>query len=112
MTGDQSRQLSVGDRVCWGAATTDLGTVTERNWGGITIKWDNRSKQGVFTTTWLRWGWCRSKKFDRLSIMAAFSRIFSTRTLSLIAVVLSTAVTMKALSVLYDFSWAVALTTE
>jgi hypothetical protein len=47
MTGDQSRTLSVGDRVCWGATKTDLGTVTEKNWAGVTIKWDNRSKQDI-----------------------------------------------------------------
>jgi hypothetical protein len=47
MTGDQSRALKVGDRVCWGTTTTDLGTVTERNWAGVTVKWDNRSEQAI-----------------------------------------------------------------
>ena len=47
MIGDQSRTLRVGDRVCWGAATTDLGTVTEKNWAGVTVKWDNRSEQAI-----------------------------------------------------------------
>jgi hypothetical protein len=48
MTGDQSRLLlNVGDRVCWGATTTDLGTVTEKNWAGVTVKWDNRSEQAI-----------------------------------------------------------------
>jgi hypothetical protein len=41
MTGDQSRGLTVGDRVCWGATTTDLGTVIETDWAGVSIKWDN-----------------------------------------------------------------------
>jgi hypothetical protein len=41
MTGDQSRLLKVGDRVCWGATTTDLGTVVETAWNGVTIKWDD-----------------------------------------------------------------------
>ena len=41
MTGDQSRQLHVGDRVRWGAATTDLGTVIETDWAGVSINWDN-----------------------------------------------------------------------
>ena len=42
MTGDQSRTLSVGDRVCWGATTTtDLGTVIETAWNGVTINWDD-----------------------------------------------------------------------
>jgi hypothetical protein len=47
MTGEQSRLLKVGDRVCWRSSTTDLGTVTETNWAGVTIKWGNRSEQSV-----------------------------------------------------------------
>ena len=47
MTGNQSRTLKVGDRVRWGATTTDLGSVTETNWAGVTIKWDNRNEQGI-----------------------------------------------------------------
>jgi hypothetical protein len=41
MTGNQSRTLSVGDRVCWGDTTTDLGTVVGTSWSGVTIKWDD-----------------------------------------------------------------------
>ena len=41
MTGDQSRLLKVGDRVCWGATITDLGTVVETSWSGVTIDWDD-----------------------------------------------------------------------
>jgi hypothetical protein len=41
MTGDQSRLLRLGDRVYWGGATTDLGTVIGTSWSGITIDWDN-----------------------------------------------------------------------
>ena len=41
MTGDQSRLLKVGDRVRWGATTTDLGTVVETTWSGVTINWDD-----------------------------------------------------------------------
>ena len=41
MTGDQSRLLKVDDRVCWGATTTDLGTVAANGWGGVMIKWDD-----------------------------------------------------------------------
>jgi hypothetical protein len=26
---------------------TDLGTITETNWAGVTIKWDNRSVQTI-----------------------------------------------------------------
>ena len=40
MTGDQSRLLKVRDRVRWGATTTDLGTVVETTWNGVTIDWD------------------------------------------------------------------------
>jgi hypothetical protein len=40
MTGDQSRLLKVGDRVCWGVTTTDLGTVVGTAWSGVTIDWD------------------------------------------------------------------------
>jgi hypothetical protein len=45
MTGDQSRLLKVGDRVRWNANKNDQGTVSEKNWAGVTIKWDNRSEQ-------------------------------------------------------------------
>jgi hypothetical protein len=41
MTGDQSRLLKVGDRVCWGVATTDLGTVIGKSWSEVTISWDD-----------------------------------------------------------------------
>jgi hypothetical protein len=47
MTGDQSRFLTVGDRVCWQNDQADQGTVTEKNWAGVTIKWDNRSDQAI-----------------------------------------------------------------
>jgi hypothetical protein len=47
MTGEQSRLLKIGDRVSWGATTSDLGIVTEKNWAGITVKWDNRSQQEI-----------------------------------------------------------------
>jgi hypothetical protein len=41
--------------------------------------------------------------------MVLFAKVFSTRTLIQIVVVLIATVAMKALSVRYDFSWAVAL---
>jgi hypothetical protein len=41
MTGDQSRQLQIGDRVCWGVTTTDLGTVVGATWSEVTIDWDD-----------------------------------------------------------------------
>ena len=39
--------ISVGDRVCWNADKNDQGTVTEKNWAGVTVKWDNRSEQAI-----------------------------------------------------------------
>jgi hypothetical protein len=47
MTGDESRQLNVGDRICWNADRTDHGTIIEKNWAGVTIEWDNRSGQAI-----------------------------------------------------------------
>jgi hypothetical protein len=47
MTGDQSRLLNVGDRVCWQNDQADQGTVIEKNWAGLTIQWDNRSEQTI-----------------------------------------------------------------
>ena len=41
MTGDQSRLLKVGDRVCWGSTTNDLGTVVRTTWSEVTIDWDD-----------------------------------------------------------------------
>jgi hypothetical protein len=41
MTGNQSRALKVGDRVCWGGTTTDLGTVTGTSWSEVIIVWDD-----------------------------------------------------------------------
>lgn len=41
MTGDQSRLLKVGDRVCWGESATDCGTVVKTSWIGVVIKWDD-----------------------------------------------------------------------
>jgi len=47
MTGEQSRLLKVGDRICWQNDRADQGTVTETNWAGVTVKWDNRSEQAI-----------------------------------------------------------------
>jgi hypothetical protein len=41
--------------------------------------------------------------------MALFAKVFSTRTLMQIVIVLTAAVAMKAISAHYDFSWAAAL---
>jgi hypothetical protein len=47
MTGEQSRLLKVGDKVRWQKDQADQGTVTETNWAGLTVKWDNRSQQTI-----------------------------------------------------------------
>jgi hypothetical protein len=47
MTSTQSRLLNVGARVCWRDDRNDQATVTETNWSGVALKWDNRSQQSV-----------------------------------------------------------------
>jgi hypothetical protein len=47
MTGEQSRSIILGDRVRWRDNSDDLGTVTEKDWAGVTIKWDNRGEQSI-----------------------------------------------------------------
>jgi hypothetical protein len=47
MTGSQSRTLSVGDRVCWGATKTDLGTVIGTSWSEVTISWDDGEASSI-----------------------------------------------------------------
>ena len=44
MTGDQSRLLKPFARVCWQNDPADQGTVIEKNWAGVTIKWDDGHK--------------------------------------------------------------------
>jgi hypothetical protein len=47
MTGEESRQLKVGDRICWGDTTTDLGTVVGTSWSEVTIAWDDGDSNSV-----------------------------------------------------------------
>jgi hypothetical protein len=47
MTGEKSRLLKVGNKVCWQKDQADRGTVTETSWSGLTIKWDSRGEQTV-----------------------------------------------------------------
>ena len=47
MTGDQSRELKIGDRVCWGFTTTDLGTVVGTSWSGVTVDWDDKHASSI-----------------------------------------------------------------
>ena len=39
--------LNVGARVYWRDDKNDQATVTEKNWAGVTLKWDTRSQQAV-----------------------------------------------------------------
>ena len=41
MTGEQSRLTNVSARVCWDGDQADQGTVTESDWSGVRIVWDN-----------------------------------------------------------------------
>jgi hypothetical protein len=47
MTGDESRTLRVGDRVCWKKSDTNHGTVTGTSWSGVTISWDDGDTNSV-----------------------------------------------------------------
>jgi hypothetical protein len=47
MTGDQSRLLKAGNRVCWAAKTTDQGTVIGTSWSEVTIAWDDGESNSV-----------------------------------------------------------------
>jgi hypothetical protein len=47
MTGNQSRLLKAGDRVCWGTTTTDQGTVIGTAWSGVVIAWDDGDTNSV-----------------------------------------------------------------
>ena len=38
---------NIGDKVRWQKDQADQGTVTETNWAGLTVKWDNRSQQTI-----------------------------------------------------------------
>ena len=47
MTGRESRSLAISARVIWHGDSKDTGTVIERDWAGVTIKWDNREQQKI-----------------------------------------------------------------
>jgi hypothetical protein len=48
MTGEQSKQLKVGDRVQWDNSLKDRGTVREVDWRGVTIKWDDGRTNSIY----------------------------------------------------------------
>ena len=47
MTGDQSKTLTKGDRVCWHKSTTDLGTIVGTTWDGVSIDWDDGKSTSI-----------------------------------------------------------------
>ena len=47
LTGDQSSNLKIGDRVCWKANATNLGTVASNGWGGVVIEWDDGHNSSI-----------------------------------------------------------------
>jgi hypothetical protein len=47
MTGDQSRKLKVGDRVCWQKDQADYGNVIGIAWSGVTISWNDGHTSSV-----------------------------------------------------------------
>jgi hypothetical protein len=61
MTGDQSRTLNVGDRVYWQTDKNDVGTVTAKNWAGVTIKWQNRGEQSILHNDMAQVNWLPTK---------------------------------------------------
>ena len=57
MTGNQSSSLKVGDRVCWRSDRNDQGSVTEKNWAGVTIQWDNGKEQSILHNDMMQIEW-------------------------------------------------------
>jgi hypothetical protein len=47
VTGEQSRLLKVGDRVCWKGSASDVGTVVGTSWSGVTIDWDDGDTSSI-----------------------------------------------------------------
>ena len=45
MTGDQSRQLKVGTRVWLSGDKADRGTVIDKDWSAVQIKWESGKTQ-------------------------------------------------------------------
>lgn len=41
LSAKDAANLKVGDRVMWGGAASDLGTVIDQGYCATTIKWDN-----------------------------------------------------------------------
>ena len=47
MTGEESRQLVVGDRVFWQTDQKNQGTVRGTSWSGVTIDWDDGDSTSI-----------------------------------------------------------------
>ena len=47
MTGDESRKLKIGERVCWKGDVANQGTVRGTSWSDVTIGWDDGDKTSV-----------------------------------------------------------------
>jgi hypothetical protein len=47
MTGEESRKLKSGDRVCWQGDVKNKGTVRGTSWSGVTIEWDDGDSTSV-----------------------------------------------------------------
>lgn len=43
MTPQEAKSLTVTDRVCWDDDFADQGTVVDRDWSGVKIKWDRNA---------------------------------------------------------------------
>ena len=41
MTGTEFKDLKKGSRVYWQGNVADSGTITDKSWDAVTIKWDN-----------------------------------------------------------------------
>jgi hypothetical protein len=48
MTGGESRKLEVGDRVQWDKSLTDRGKISEADWRGVTVKWDDGRANTIY----------------------------------------------------------------
>jgi hypothetical protein len=73
MTGDQSRLLKVGDRVCWEATITDLGTVVGTAWSGVTIAWDDGNTTSVRHNDMAKVEYCADQALKKLASSSYFS---------------------------------------
>jgi hypothetical protein len=41
MTITESKNVKIGNRVCWQGKTDDSGKIIETSWDAVTIAWDN-----------------------------------------------------------------------